>query len=180
MQLRDDGGDWWQRYTNIGVPNDFLTMANASELVMRGTVAALKAIRPDLTSVIDDADGTVRSHSANLRFLIKSKQTRRFFVEISSTISDWPQPSHLFVALTDRSDGAYFEAAPVPLQFYSDAFDLAGQIKVSDASIKIVSHQSLGAQLTAQRHCGDFEMQVPEFLPKAAKPIMSKIIRRRA
>ncbi len=180
IQITDDGGDWWQRYTNIGVPSDFLTMANASELVMRGTVAALKAIRPDLTSVVDHADAIVRSHRENFRFLIKAKQTRRFLVEISSTISDWPQPSYMFVSLTDRSDGAYFEAAPAPLQFYSDAFDLAGKIKVSDASIKILSHQSLGAQLTALRHGGDFDMQVCEFLPKVAKPIMSKIIRRRA
>src|SRR5262245_40571633 len=31
--VTDEGGEWWQRYTHIGVPREFLQMPEASRLV---------------------------------------------------------------------------------------------------------------------------------------------------
>src|SRR5262245_46674294 len=53
IEVTDCGGEWWQRYTHVGVPCDFSSRADTAELVRQGTVAALKAIRPDLISLIE-------------------------------------------------------------------------------------------------------------------------------
>jgi hypothetical protein len=37
ITVTDEGGDWWQRYTYVGVPSQFPDIPkNASELVVRG------------------------------------------------------------------------------------------------------------------------------------------------
>jgi hypothetical protein len=178
ITVTDEGGDWWQRYTYVGVPSQFPDIPNASELVVRGTIDALKAIRSDLSATIDTAERIVASERQNLRFLLKERQTKRFIVEISSTISDWPQPSHLVVALTDRSSGEYFDAEPVRMRFYLDALDLAGTIRVSDASILLVPNQSIGARLTASSHGGEVDKPISEFFPRQ-RPVMSKRLKPR-
>jgi hypothetical protein len=99
IQGTADGFAWWQRYTYVGVPQDFPDGRDASERVMCGTVAALKAIRPDLATTIDDAERMVRAHGDELRFLLKTRQAKRFIVDISFNIAVWPQPSRLFVSL---------------------------------------------------------------------------------
>src|SRR6516164_2696803 len=47
VEITDEGADWWHRFVRVGVPPDFPNAGHASEVVVRGTVAALKAIRPE-------------------------------------------------------------------------------------------------------------------------------------
>jgi hypothetical protein len=178
VQVTDYGGDWWQRYTHVGVSRDFPNTSDAAELVMSGTVAALKAIRPDLATMIEAAERMVRMHGDDLRFLLKTRQTKRFTIDVSFTIAVWPQPSLFFVSLTDLSSGTFLEASPIPLRFYAEAFDLAGAIRVPDAAALISPNQSLGASLTSSHHGGPLVIPISEFVPRAP-PALSKLTQRR-
>jgi hypothetical protein len=178
IRVTDFGRDWWQRYTDAGVGPDFPDTHDASETVMRATVAALKAIRPDLAATVEDAERTVRTYGDKLRFLLKTGHTKHFTVDISCNIAVWPQPSLLFVSLTDRSSGAFLEAPPTPMQFYADAFQLAGAIEVTDASAAVLPNQSFSAMLTSARHGGPIVKAISEFT-SSARPVLSKLVSRR-
>ena len=114
-------------------------------------MAALKTIRPDLATMIEHAEQMVIDHRENLRFLLKSRQTKQFTVDVSFNIAIWSQPSHMFISLTNRSDGTFLEAPPIPLLFYDQAFDLAGAIKVSRTTVDILPNQSVAARMAAAR-----------------------------
>lgn len=176
IQITDYGGDWWHRFTNVGVRPEFPNQLDASGLITHGTVAALKTIRPDLTTMIEHAERMVTDHRENLRFLVKSRQTKQFTVDVSFNIACWPQPSHMFLSLTNRSDGTFLEAPPMALLFYDQAFDLAGAIRVSRTAVDILPNQSVGARLVAARH-GDVHRMVTEFLPRK-RPVFSKLVKR--
>jgi hypothetical protein len=178
VEVTDYGGDWWQRYTHVGVPSDFLNRSDASELARQGTVTALKAIRPDLTSLIEHAERTVIDHGDDLRFLLKSRQSKQFIVEVSFNISVWPQPSHLFVSLTDRSSGTYLEAPPIAVPIYFHAFDLAGAIKVTKASVDLSPNKSVGARVTAALFGDEVHTALTEFRP-GKRPTLSKLVKQR-
>jgi hypothetical protein len=178
IKVTDYGRDWWQRYTHVGVPQNFPNTGDASDLVTCGTVAALKAIRPDLTTIVESAEQTVRMHGDDLRFLLKTRQTKRFTIDISFNIAVWPQPSFLFVSLTDGSSGAFLEAPPIPMLFYTQAFDLAGAIKISDVAAAILPNQSVGARLTSSMYGGPLVKAITEFHPRT-KPPLSKLVKRR-
>jgi hypothetical protein len=177
-QITDYGGDWWQRYTHAGVPPDFPDREDVSEVVARATVAALKAIRPDFTTMVDGAQQMVRAHGENFRFLLKTRHTTRFTIDVSFNIAVWPEPSLLFVSLTDRSSGAYLEASPIPMQFYAQAFDLVGNIKIDAVSAAILPGQSVSARLTSGFCGGVIVKPISEFLP-AVRPVQSKLVSRR-
>jgi hypothetical protein len=155
IRITDYGGDWWQRYTHVGVPPEFPDTRNASELVMDATVAALKAIRPDLATTVESADRIVRTHGKDLRFLLKTRQTKRYSVEISFNVAVWPETSNVFTSLTDLSDGQFFDAPPLPIGFYSDAFNYNGPIRISE-----------------------IEQARSELVPRT-RPPMSKLVKRR-
>jgi hypothetical protein len=155
VKITDYGGDWWQRYTHVGVPPEFPNTHDASDVVMDATVAALKAIRPDLATTVESADRIVRTHGAYLRFLLKTRQTKRFVVEISFSVGVWPKPSHVHTSLIDLSSGEFLDAPPLPITSYSDAFDYTGPIRISD-----------------------IEKMRSEFVAKT-RPSMSKLVKRR-
>ncbi len=129
-----EGGEWWQRYTHVGVPSEFPDVPDATEIVMRGTVDALLTIRPDQTSTIRMAEHLVRTQGATLRFLLKQRESRLRTVQVSFSISRFPLPSLLHVSIFDRIKGSYLEAPGIPLMFYQEAFDLAG-IRVSELDL---------------------------------------------
>lgn len=124
--VTDYGGDWWQRYTHVGVNPSFPALDHLDEVVIAGTVQALLKIRPDQSDLILNAEHLVRTHGENLRFLLKRHETKKRTVEVSFSIAAWPQPSHLHVSVEDKASGTYSEAAPSALRFYHDAFDLVG------------------------------------------------------
>ena len=126
--------------------------------------------------MVEYGEQMVTDHRENLRFLMKSRQTKRFTVDISFNIASWPQPSHMFLSLTSRSDGTFLEAPPMAVLFYDQAFDLAGTIKVSSTAVDILPNQSVGARLTAAR-LGGVHRMVTEFLPRE-RPVFSKLVRR--
>lgn len=177
IQITDDGGEWWQRYTHVGVPLDFPNVPDSSEIVTQGTIAALKAIRPDLANLISDAEQIVREQGDNLRFLLKTRETKQHIIDISCTIAVWPQPSHLVVSLSDRSTGAFLEAPPIPVQFYAEVFDLAGAIRVTKA--EAAPNQSFGARPTSAGFGAPLVKSLSEFLP-GVRPAFSKLIKRRS
>jgi hypothetical protein len=177
VEVTDYGGDWWQRYTHVGVSQDFPNTPESSELVTARTVAALKAIRPDLKTAIESAEQTVRTQGNDLRFLLKSRQAKHFKIDISFNIAIWPEPSNLFVSLTDLSSGAFLETSPIPISFYAEAFDLAGEIKVTSAAATLLPNRSVGAKLTALRY-GSLVRETAEFLPRTP-PVFSKLVKRR-
>jgi hypothetical protein len=177
VQVTDDGGDWWQRYTLAGVPPDFPELEDASELVKNATVAALKAIRPDLATLVEDAQQTVRAHGDSLRFLLKTHATRHLVVDVSCNIAVWPQPSLLFISLTDRPSGRFLEAQSMAMQFYVHALELVGKIKITSASVEILPKQSVSARLTSGLYGGPIVKPISEFQP-ALRPPLSKLIGR--
>src|SRR5262245_48341013 len=76
VQVTDFGGEWWHRFTHVGVPADFPNRADVTDLVIAGTVSALSAIRPDKADLIRNVAQLVRQHGADLRFPIKRKETK--------------------------------------------------------------------------------------------------------
>jgi hypothetical protein len=177
IRVTDDGGEWWQRYTYVGVAPDFLDRPDASDIAIRETVSAIKAIRSDLVDVIDEADRIVSVHSHDIRFLIKTRETARFTVEVSFTVPVWPELSFLFLSLTEKESGEYREAPPMALDFYQSAFGLAGTIKVTRLDATLSPKGSLSAQLTSSWH-GPFRQSLVEFVPRE-RPVMSKLIKPR-
>lgn len=133
VRFTNDGGDWWQRYVYVGVTADFPNAPDKCDIVLRGIVDALVAIRPDQEDMISRADEIVREQGSRLRFLLKRRDTAKLVVEISFNIGTWPEPSYLFIAHTDKATGIYREADPIALGWYMEGFDLIGGIRLQDA-----------------------------------------------
>lgn len=177
-RVTDYGGDWWQRYTHVGVPPDFPNVPDASEVVIRGTVEALLTIRPDQSDSIKNAEKIVRASGAETRFLLKRHQTKKRTVEVSFSIAAWPQPSHLHVSVIDGASGSYSEADPVALRFYHEAFDLAGAVKVTEAAAIVEPNNSFRAKLASVEHGGPLSFDLAAFAP-GTKPVTSQLVKRR-
>jgi hypothetical protein len=178
IKVTDYGGDWWQRYTHVGVTPDFPDDPESGKQIKYGTSAALTAIRPEKAELILDAAKIVDLYGADLRFLLKTRSTKRFKTEISFNIAAWPEPSSLFVSLTDLSNGEFLEATPIPLRAYFEAFDLAGSIKVTLNTATLIPNQSVAAQLASLHHGGPLEKAISEFRP-SERPMMSQLVARR-
>jgi hypothetical protein len=149
VRATDEGGEWWHRYVHVGVDPDFPNVPDALEVVMRGIVDALVAMRPDQVDTIRRADMMVREHREDLRFLLKRRETKKLTVEISFNIEAWPTPSHLFISLTDKATGIYSEADPIALGWYFEGFDLVSSIRLQDATnLKVKLHRpAMSAQV---------------------------------
>jgi len=178
IQVTDYGGDWWQRYTHVGVTSDFPNSAEAKNQIKQGTIAALTTIRPDKTDEIRNAAKIVDLYGKELRFLLKERFTKRFKTEISFSIAAWPEPSYLFVSLTDLSTGDFLETTPIPLRFYFEGFDLAGSIKVTDSTATLAPNQSVAAKLASLHHGGPLTKAISDFSP-SERPMMSRLVSRR-
>ncbi len=129
IRMTNDGGEWWHRYIHVGVEPSFPSAPGALDIAMRGIDDALIAIKPEHVDTIKRADETVRQHGQHLRFLLRRHATKKFTSEISSNIAVWPKPSYLFVAKWGNETGAYAEAEPIALRFYSEALSLSRKIK---------------------------------------------------
>lgn len=178
IQVTDYGGDWWQRYTHVGVTADFPNNPDAINQIKQGTVAALATIRPEQAEVIENAAEIVDLYRDRLRFLLKRHSTKRFETEISFNIAAWPEPSSLFVSLTDLSSGDFLETTPIPLRFYGEAFDLAGSIKVTNSAATLAPNQSVGAKMASMHHCGPLIKAMSDFDP-SERPMISRLVSRR-
>lgn len=179
VQVTNFGGDWWQRYTDIGVPQEFCDGKNTFEIVTAGIVAALKKIRPDLEDLVDHAVATIRAHGDALRLLVRVREAKKFVVEVSFALLASPKPSLLYVSLTDRSTGEYLEAPPVEMPIYFEAFSLASSIRVNTSRVELKPGRSIFAALSSLRHGGPIEAALTEFVPRA-RPPFSKLIKVRA
>lgn len=132
-RFTNQGGDWWQRYVDIGVTVDFPNAPDTRDVIMRGIVDALLAIRPDQADVIHRADAIVREHGNRLRFLLKRRDMAKLVVEISFNIEAAPKESYLFIGHTDKEIGVYTEADPIALGSFMEGFDLVSGIRLQDA-----------------------------------------------
>ena len=159
--------------------DDFGTaIDDADEVVVAGTVQALLAIRPDQSELIRNAVHLVRTRGENLRFLLKRHKTKKRTVEVSFSIAAWPQPSHLHVSIIDGAGGTYSEAAPVPLRFYDEAFDLAGTVRVSEAATTVEPNDSFSAKLASAERGGPLSFDLTAFAP-GERPATSQAVKRR-
>jgi hypothetical protein len=150
--VTNDHGDWWHRYIHVGVSADFPNVPDTLEVVMRGTVAALSAIRPDQLDTIRRADAIVREHGDRLRFLLMRRETKKLVAEISFSIWAWPKPSYLFLSHSDKATGAYSEADPIALGWYFEGFALAGGIRLQDAiNLKEKLHKPVMSKMVKRR-----------------------------
>lgn len=133
LQVTNKGGDWWHRYVHVGVTKSFPDASGAYDVVARGVVDALLAIRPDQSDVVRRADSVVRAHGDRLRFLLKRRETKKLVIEIASNIAAWPKPSCLFITHTDKETGDCREAESISLGFYDECFHLLDGIRIQDA-----------------------------------------------
>ncbi len=177
VQVTDEGSDWWQCYTYVGVPKDFLDVKDANQIAMNGTVAALKAIRPDAANLIDKADKTVRQYAGDLRFLIKSKPYKRYILNVATTIAAHPEPSRLYASLTDKESGNFAELPPVPTDIYFQAFDDAASIRMSDIDVEVANQGELTAKW-AKKIMHDWDGKESRGSGKQ-RPYYSKLFKRR-
>lgn len=175
VQVTNEGGDWWQRYTHVAVPAHLLELPNVTETVMDATVAALQAIRSDLVAVVKEADRVVREQGKVLRFLMRTQETKRYIIERSFSIGVWerampPQlikdPSRLFTSLTDRITGEFLDgpAQPMPFDHYG-AFMFNKLMRVSDIEATLDSFVARQrppmSKLVKPRGLADHRTQLP-------------------
>ena len=150
VNVTNEGGDWWQRYVDVGVPDGFPKNQNASELALRGTVAALKSIQPSSCKIIDRADSLVRKHGADLRFLVRSKSYARYILNFATTIPTYPAPSQLYVTVSDKESCNRIELAPISGGIYADAFHDASGLGIRDIEIEVSSGGELSARWSSK------------------------------
>lgn len=167
--------DWWFRQVAIGVPDDF-PGPDAASRVPQGVVACLKALKPDDTDLIDHAAQIVSEHGSACRFLLKVKETAKELTEVSTTIGTWPEPSLLYVGLTDKATGTYREAPPAELTFYDDGVTLAGKVKIVRRGVELESRTSVPARVIADQHGGGLSWQLADFV-EAERPVTSAQLR---
>lgn len=152
VRATNEGGEWWHRFVHVGVSADFPNALDTRDVVTRGIVDALLAIRPDQVDVIRHADVIVREHGDHLRFLLKRRDMAKLVVETSFNIAAWPNPSHLFIAHIDKATAVYSEADPIALGFYDEGFDLVSRIRLEDAAnLKVVHHRPAMSKVVKRR-----------------------------
>jgi hypothetical protein len=176
VRVTDEGREWWHRYTYVGVSDEFPNNSGAVEVALRGTAAALKSIRPDACELIDRADKAVRQHGADLRFLIRSKPYKQYILKVASTIAAHPNPSLLYVSVTDRESGVFVEVAPVPVSFCGNAFSDAASIGIRDIEVGVSSNGELSAQWSEKLRHG--WPSVVKDAHQVVEPFYSKLVKR--
>jgi len=167
--------DWWFRDVAVGVPKGF-PGGDAEAIAIEGIRHCLKFLKPEETERIERAAGIVAAAGGDCRFLLRVKQTVRQVMEVSSTIAAWPQPSRLFVALTDKATGAYREAPPVEVAVWDDAVLLAGKVRIARGNVALAARTSTPARMIADRHGGDLSWHMDDF-GAADRPVISALLR---
>lgn len=167
--------DWWFREVAIGVPDDF-PESDAASRVPQGVVACLKELKPEDADLIDDAARIVSEHGSACRFLLKVKETTKELTEVSTTIGAWPEPSLLYVGLTDKATGAYREAPPTELSFYDGGVALAGKVKIVRGGVELESRTSVPARMIADQHGGGLSLSRADFV-EAERPVTSAVLK---
>lgn len=177
LEVTDFGGEWWHRFTEIGVSDDLLERQDAGDCIREGVVAALKTIRPDLSDMVEHAARIVGEEGEALRVLVKVHRGRRYIVSVSFSIAAWPQTSSLFIGIEDRTNGSYLEAPPVHLRFYQDAFDLVGKVQINDSSLLVIPKPSFTASLTKADYGASIIFLISAFRP-CPRPSLTGLVKR--
>jgi len=167
--------DWWFREASVGVPDDF-PGDDAVGTAEFGVVACLKALKPDDTELIDRAAQIVRVAGSECRFLLKATETSRDVVEVSTTVGTWPQPSLLYVGLTEKSTGSYRQAPPAELAFYDDGVLLASKVRIARRKVDLLPRTSVPARIVAASHARELSWHVDDFVD-AERPLMSSVLK---
>lgn len=171
------GGElWWLRYARVGVTSDFPKVDHANEIAMRGTIAALRVLLPDANAIIDRADFVVRQHASGLRFLIRKNVYTRYTLKIATTIAEHPEPSQLYVVVIENATGAHCETPPLPIGFYSNAFDEAASISLKDFDVHLSVNGCLKADWCERIRIGWPAGKLDA--PNPSEPFYSELVRR--
>jgi hypothetical protein len=125
-------GEWWYREAYVGVPDGFQRSARLQETAKNATLRALNFIRPDMESAIDEAAKMVETYGDELRFLLKTKETKKYVVDVYANIPVFPQPAYLFTSFTDRTSGQFLESPPFPLMGFPAFGFSTGPIKITE------------------------------------------------
>lgn len=179
VHVTDYGGDWWQRYTHVGVPRKFPNVPKAKEIAIDGTIAALKAIRPEKAGLIDQAAKVIKTNSDQTRFLIKTKERKDYRIDIAISIGVWRDPSYFHVSLTDQDTGKFLDAPAIPILFPDHGFELAGSVSIVKGVVQLKAHPSFTANLTAGQYEWPPHLPVSAFSKLEEKPLYSKLVIRR-
>lgn len=167
--------DWWFRDVAVGVPREF-PGGDADAIAIQGVIHCLKFLKPEETERIERAAGIVAAAGSDCRFLLQVKETAKQVMEVSTTIGAWPQPSRLFVVLTDKATGAYREAPPAEVGFYDDGVLLAGKVKMARGNVALAARASTPARMIADRHGGDLSWHMDDFV-ETDRPVISALLR---
>lgn len=167
--------DWWFRTVRVGVPRDS-SPQDAEQIARRGLIACLKALKPEDSALIDKADEIVTTAGNNCRFLLKVRDLAKQTIEISTTISVHREPSLFYVAMTDKTTGAYREAPPAKIQSYDDGIYLARRVKIARRGVEIVPRTSYLARLIVERNPDAATWNMDEFVD-AERPVISGLLK---
>lgn len=138
--------DWWFNYVRIGVEKDFNLNECRREYAFKKTVEALKLLLPNDKELVEEADHTIRQYGSELRFLVREKDYKRYDLKVGVTIAVHPEPSCLYVTITDRESGHTSETSPIPVGFHDGAFDEASSVRLKDLKIERSQNGDLQVQ----------------------------------
>src|SRR5690606_22453541 len=89
-------------------------------------------IRPDMATIIDEALRIIEIHGEDLRFLLKTKVTKKYVVDVYANVPVFPQPSCIFTSLTNRANGQFLESPPFPVIGFPYVDFSTGPIKITE------------------------------------------------
>ncbi len=159
----------------VGVPGGF-PGEDVEQGAAAGIMACLKALKPEDSALIDRAAAIVSAGGSDCRFLLKVRESARQIVEISTTIGAPPEPSRLYVSVTDKATGAYREAPPAKIQSYDDGVYLAGKVRIARSGVNLAPRASTMARLVVEQNPNAATWGIDEFVD-AERPAMSGLLK---
>ena len=173
------GGEcWWFRHVYVGVPADFPTIADAFELGVAATRAALENLVPQATAKIEMAIDRAVRPAAQSRFTLLEKRSARRTYRASLSVFPHPASSRLYLSVDPDGNKPVREVFLAELAFPDDAFDLAGKIDAKDECITLSPKSSLRARSVAERQGAPFSTCLKAFAAQEEDVVTSGLIRK--
>lgn len=149
-----EGVEWWHHFADLTVPIGFKAMSEAERntILIAATRRALHTALPGSKAEVDAACDEVEARGESMRFSVKGKTVRGWWIEVSHNVEEWPAQSKLFVTVTDKATGRQLEALAAPLRIYTDSASLVGDVRCDEDTIIITPRNSFSAQVIAKSY----------------------------
>lgn len=135
ISITSEGTEWWFRYVDVGVGNLTASPSDPLGKMQDTTLAALLAFGDKHRDQILAADRIVRKHAGRIRFVVRSRDYKKYVLKVATTIPDDPRDTELFVSVISKETQKQAETRPLIHGIHSEAFRDASAISLRDLAI---------------------------------------------